>query len=616
MSKGYKAVPYNELCRLCAQSTTRRIEIFGEEGRLRQLAKSIQKLLCINITEGDPLPKTICSFCLNRVEDFKEFHSSCLSASQFLHLKLPSVEKSSGKCYVSVGVPVRPACLKRKMARNLKAPIEMGSAPGVCADVDLASTNKVQDEEEVEVREYEECVQQPKEDYNADVFLKLLEDTMNTDCLLQDHDYLSIDELLGHDSPKKSSGGKHIGKVMPVQDHDYLSSYDNPMTPTVTHQELLDHNYFTSLGPFADNFVNLLTPEEEGKFIEHNYFLPSASTQNIHSNFTAPLKTIQPSEDQISSKEEDIMDYVKQEQCELCGAVFTFCQGHECSADYERQCENCGDIFMTSSDFSSHKCSNHTELTGAKLSSEIQCEVCGSVFDGLIHHYCLADFDRQCHKCGLVFHTLKLFEEHDCTSKQFKFCSFCIMKFRSRKMLKHHILGHLEINPVINSKGPFTCQICQASYRRLAFYNQHMDNHGKKTVLLPTDAKNIDLAQKSKLKLNFEISSQPNESKIQYKCDQCQKQFSCNSNLALHRRLHSRAYSKYTCEICNAKFIKQTDYCKHVTSHLVNYKFPCDECSKGFDSYKSLENHKVRHNANKKIKSVLKARKECNIILK
>lgn len=589
MSKGYKAVAYHELCRLCAQSTSRHIEIFSKEGRLRDVARNIEKLLCINVKELDPLPKTICSFCLNRVEDFREFHSSCLSASQFLHMKLPSVDKESGKCYVSVGLPVRPTFLKRKMSRLLKAPIELSPAQGASADLDVGSSGK--DEEDVEVREYEECVQQPKasDEYNADVFLKLLEDTMNTDCLLQDHDYLSIDELLGHDTPKETpaSLGKHIGKVMPVQDHDYLSSYENSMTPNVAHHELLDHNYFTSLGPFADNFVNnLLSPEEEDKFIEHNYVLPSGSTHNLAKSFENEKP-----DSPVLSKSEEMFEFA-QEQCEHCGVISAFYQSHECSADRQRLCETCGDIFWTTLDFFNHNCSVTINNSTFHI-SEVQCEVCGSVFSNADHHNCLADFDRLCHTCGFVFQTFNEFDAHVCKTKKIQRCHFCSAKYRYKSNLKNHILKHLGVNAKC-LKGPYTCKFCGASYRRKAFHEQHIESkHCSQTL--------------GKLSVVVEKTSHTKSSKMEYKCDQCSKLFSNNSNLMLHRQMHK---FKHSCQVCNAKFLRQGDYCAHVMGHLVVHKFQCDECGKGFGTAKCLENHKIRHNANRKIKSMLLARKE------
>ncbi|CAB3375093.1 Hypothetical predicted protein [Cloeon dipterum] len=540
---------------------------------MRGVAKSIQQLLCINVTEEDPLPKTVCTFCLNRVDEFREFHASCLSASHFLHLKLPSVEEASGRCYVSVNGPVRPACFRRKAFRHLKAPIDTAAVPSA------ASEQPEDDQEEdapVEVREYEECVQQPNsasENYTSNDILQLFEDTVDTDYFNQDHDYMSIDpsikELL---TPKKLPVPvKNFEKVMAVQDHDYLSAYENPMTPSVV----------PSLGPFADNLVNLLDCKEQGEFIEHNYFLPS-----VPSAFEA--------EKPVDSPQEEAEEVVpaEEEQCELCGSLFVSFDGHDCSADFERQCETCGSLFQTNADFSAHECANPDVVKGfqqAESENLVQCEECGSFFRVSSHHDCLADYDRQCDKCGKLFQTNSLFQEHGCFVPGQKTCDFCRKKFRSRTKLKRHLLkAHLAVR-----KGPFRCNICYAVYTRRAFFSQHMHERHFKNP---------------KLKLNFEISSEPRSKRIQ--CRECGKNFSSNSSLALHRRLHTKAYSKFTCEICNLRFLKQLDYCKHVSAHLVQHKFPCDECHKGFETKKQWDNHKVRHSANRKIRAVQICRKE------
>ncbi|XP_059483855.1 zinc finger protein 43-like [Neocloeon triangulifer] len=584
MSKGYKSVPYNELCRLCSQITTKRFDIFGEECRIRGLAKSIKKLLCINVSEIDPLPKTICSFCLNRVEDFKEFHANCLSVTQYLQMKLSSVEK--GRCYVSINRPQRPASLKRKFTRYLKAPIETSSIPVLSADAT--------EEEEVEVREYEECILQPavpsSNNYNNEI-LKLFEDTVDTDYFIQDHDYMSIDpsirELLGQEMTKKQRVNR---------DHDYF--YENQVISNVAHQELLDHNYFTSLGHFEDNFVNLLTTVEEGKFekfIEHNYFLPSSSHSK---NSLVAVKSIEV--ENHENNEEDAALLVDQ-QCEMCGTVFVNLKGHICLADFEQQCEKCGIIFVTKQNFTNHLCSTSDFDTSEVVNNIVQCAECGGLYREMNNHNCLADFDRLCHKCGLVFGTSRLYHYHSCFVKVNRTCDYCQKTLKSKRKFKAHILTHLQ--NMQRAKSPFTCKICCASFRRLAFFQQHLQKHDT--------AQNLERGLKlNQLKLNFEISSEPIGSNIRYKCDQCDKRFVRNSNLALHRRLHSKAYSKFTCEVCSAKFLKQTDYCKHVSNHLINYNFPCDECPKGFQFQKELHNHKVRHCANKKMQLMLNARKK------
>lgn len=64
-----KAVVTGFICRLCSEMHRVVIHIYGEEGVRRSIGPKINKYLSINVTRRDPLPKTICKHCLDRLEN-------------------------------------------------------------------------------------------------------------------------------------------------------------------------------------------------------------------------------------------------------------------------------------------------------------------------------------------------------------------------------------------------------------------------------------------------------------------------------------------------------------------------------------------------------------------
>ncbi|EEB13165.1 conserved hypothetical protein [Pediculus humanus corporis] len=56
------------ICRLCSKMNRYVILIYSEEGERMGLAEKINLHLPITVTKNDPLPKTVCLNCINRLE--------------------------------------------------------------------------------------------------------------------------------------------------------------------------------------------------------------------------------------------------------------------------------------------------------------------------------------------------------------------------------------------------------------------------------------------------------------------------------------------------------------------------------------------------------------------
>ncbi|XP_023711701.1 uncharacterized protein LOC111866729 isoform X1 [Cryptotermes secundus] len=79
-----KAVITGFICRLCSKMNRFVIHIYGEEGERMRLAEKINAYLPITINVNDPLPKTVCLPCIDRLEAHHELMEQFTWARQRL----------------------------------------------------------------------------------------------------------------------------------------------------------------------------------------------------------------------------------------------------------------------------------------------------------------------------------------------------------------------------------------------------------------------------------------------------------------------------------------------------------------------------------------------------
>lgn len=77
-----KAVITGFICRLCSKMNRFVIHIYGEEGERMRLAEKINAYLPITINVNDPLPKTVCLPCIDRLEAHHELIEQFTWATQ------------------------------------------------------------------------------------------------------------------------------------------------------------------------------------------------------------------------------------------------------------------------------------------------------------------------------------------------------------------------------------------------------------------------------------------------------------------------------------------------------------------------------------------------------
>lgn len=114
----------------------------------------------------------------------------------------------------------------------------------------------------------------------------------------------------------------------------------------------------------------------------------------------------------------------------------------------------------------------------------------------------------------------------------------------------------------------------------------------------------------------------PKRTKKEYRCDECDKTFTRDTSLIVHkqrhagvkpwtceyceftcttkgeleshRRIHTREIS-YKCDECDAAYTHKNSLVIHKRTHTCEKPFSCDECEAAFGDSSSLAQHKLRH---------------------
>ncbi|KAM8836949.1 zinc finger protein 646 isoform 1-T6 [Spinachia spinachia] len=286
-------------------------------------------------------------------------------------------------------------------------------------------------------------------------------------------------------------------------------------------------------------------------------------------------------------------------------------------------CDQCGRTYRHAGSLVNHKNSHKT--------GEYYCSVCNNTYSNqlamknhLRTHF--AYKKHSCQKCRKGFRGKKQLLAHVCgdlrrvgtrsrggpKSRALK-CNACKRAFLSADLLTAHTCdGHSDGSdaqadaPPDEEERPFTCSICDRSYRHAGSLLNHKNTH--KTGSFSCSFCSKPFTNPMALRNHTRIHTQ----KKKYACLTCGKAFRLASILHNHQRVHSRVASQFSCPVCEKSFQGRSGLKRHrcrrgqenspragvQQSERGDKCFMCDLCGRSYRHAGSLLNHKKSHSEN------------------
>lgn len=336
-------------------------------------------------------------------------------------------------------------------------------------------------------------------------------------------------------------------------------------------------------------------------------------------------------------------------QCDICFKSFSTCyvlQHHKARhGEAQYQCDECPKKFCQKIDLGRHKISCHTEASQCKF----ECFVCRKPFamkNRLVTHLKthakdnLSKCDYCNYTCGAYYITRHVRSGHpdkwiEYSTKSVYECEFCQRKFKQEIRLKDHIKNQ-------HSNGrQFECSVCKKCFKEKKTVMRHELIHGDKNFECSyCDLKfgRHDSKMKHEIKAHEKIrtfecykcrfSAKLLDVKkhmhkclgeVKNQCDICQKTFTTNTYLKIHKSIHDEKPVRkedYKCQFCEKRFWIGGNLIKHIQNihhrliqqqniNLIDLlpdelitkerKFQCSFCSKKFFHKRNAQVHERIH---------------------
>lgn len=249
--------------------------------------------------------------------------------------------------------------------------------------------------------------------------------------------------------------------------------------------------------------------------------------------------------------------------CHLCGAIgqtkatlkrhLLRTHGQSSLSEHQmlRQCQHCGEGYVTQVALNKHIAEAHSDL----LSQYQQCTHCPSLFT--------------CRQ-SLLRHITRRHPDAELPCLEQEQCQQCQKTFPSRTALKLHL----------KTEHPETlihrCETCSATFKYSYLLRRHIKN----------------IHEKEQQRKEQQVKTK------RYKCLKCPREYRSKNHLERHTLAHltPKKPRMYTCTLCGTKFTTRSHRSRHMRLvHWEKTRLKCSECNKEFETMEELNDHRQVH---------------------